>query len=82
MENAWNEYLKLENDVSQLKKALQEQMNSSLVSQVSLFPNAGLLVGRFYLNLKAIISWENLCNFGTVFICHVLSLQSSEMVTA
>uniref|UniRef100_A0A8C3D1K8 Pleckstrin homology domain containing A7 n=1 Tax=Cairina moschata TaxID=8855 RepID=A0A8C3D1K8_CAIMO len=33
MENAWNEYLKLENDVSQLKKALQEQMNSSLVSQ-------------------------------------------------
>lgn len=56
MENAWNEYLKLENDVSQLKKALQEQMNSSLVSQVSLFPNAGLLVRRFYLNLKAIIS--------------------------
>ncbi|XP_035182870.1 pleckstrin homology domain-containing family A member 7 isoform X3 [Oxyura jamaicensis] len=33
MENAWNEYLKLENDVSQLKKALQEQMNSSLLSQ-------------------------------------------------
>ncbi|KAM9605171.1 pleckstrin homology domain-containing family A member 7 isoform 3-T3 [Morphnus guianensis] len=33
MENAWNEYLKLEKDVSQLKKALQEQMNSSLVSQ-------------------------------------------------
>ncbi|XP_015142123.1 pleckstrin homology domain-containing family A member 7 isoform X5 [Gallus gallus] len=33
MENAWKEYLKLENDVSQLKKALQEQMNSSLVSQ-------------------------------------------------
>ncbi|XP_032044884.1 pleckstrin homology domain-containing family A member 7 isoform X3 [Aythya fuligula] len=33
MENAWNEYLKLENDVSQLKKALQEQVNSSLVSQ-------------------------------------------------
>ncbi|OXB55120.1 hypothetical protein ASZ78_011842 [Callipepla squamata] len=33
MENAWKEYLKLENDVSQLKKALQEQMNISLVSQ-------------------------------------------------
>ncbi|KAJ7412500.1 pleckstrin like proteiny domain containing A7 [Willisornis vidua] len=33
MENAWNEYLKLEKDVSQLKKALQEQMNGSLVSQ-------------------------------------------------
>ncbi|XP_068004190.1 pleckstrin homology domain-containing family A member 7 isoform X9 [Melanerpes formicivorus] len=33
MENAWNEYLKLEKDVSQLKKALQEQMNSSLVTQ-------------------------------------------------
>uniref|UniRef100_G3URD6 Pleckstrin homology domain-containing protein n=1 Tax=Meleagris gallopavo TaxID=9103 RepID=G3URD6_MELGA len=33
MENAWKEYLKLEKDVSQLKKALQEQMNSSLVSQ-------------------------------------------------
>ncbi|NWW84481.1 PKHA7 protein, partial [Rhynochetos jubatus] len=33
MENAWNEYLKLEKDVSQLKKALQEQMNRSLVSQ-------------------------------------------------
>ncbi|XP_009082569.1 PREDICTED: pleckstrin homology domain-containing family A member 7, partial [Acanthisitta chloris] len=33
MENAWNEYLKLEKDVSQLKKALQEQMNSSLISQ-------------------------------------------------
>ncbi|XP_064019685.1 pleckstrin homology domain-containing family A member 7 isoform X3 [Pogoniulus pusillus] len=33
MENAWNEYLKLEKDVSQLKKALQEQMNSSLVAQ-------------------------------------------------
>uniref|UniRef100_A0A8C4V6C9 Pleckstrin homology domain containing A7 n=1 Tax=Falco tinnunculus TaxID=100819 RepID=A0A8C4V6C9_FALTI len=30
MENAWNEYLKLEKDVSQLKKALQEQMHSSL----------------------------------------------------
>lgn len=39
MENAWNEYLKLEKDVSQLKKALQEQMNSSLVSQVSPFPD-------------------------------------------
>ncbi|NXG51113.1 PKHA7 protein, partial [Psilopogon haemacephalus] len=33
MENSWNEYLKLEKDVSQLKKALQEQMNSSLVAQ-------------------------------------------------
>ncbi|NXH22558.1 PKHA7 protein, partial [Bucco capensis] len=33
MENAWNEYLKLEKDVSQLKRALQEQKNSSLVSQ-------------------------------------------------
>ncbi|KFO93525.1 Pleckstrin homology domain-containing family A member 7, partial [Buceros rhinoceros silvestris] len=33
MENAWNEYLKLEKDVSQLKKALLEQMNSSLISQ-------------------------------------------------
>uniref|UniRef100_A0A8B9IY59 Pleckstrin homology domain containing A7 n=1 Tax=Amazona collaria TaxID=241587 RepID=A0A8B9IY59_9PSIT len=33
MENAWNEYLKLEKDVSQLKKALEEQMNGSLVSQ-------------------------------------------------
>ncbi|NWQ74647.1 PKHA7 protein, partial [Columbina picui] len=33
MENAWNEYLKLEKDVNQLKKALQEQMGSSLVSQ-------------------------------------------------
>jgi len=42
MENAWNEYLKLEKDVSQLKKALQEQMNSSLVSQVSPFPDTGL----------------------------------------
>lgn len=25
MENAWNEYLKLENDVEQLKQTLQEQ---------------------------------------------------------
>ncbi|XP_033917913.1 pleckstrin homology domain-containing family A member 7 isoform X3 [Melopsittacus undulatus] len=33
MENAWNEYLKLEKDVIQLKKALEEKMNSSLVSQ-------------------------------------------------
>ncbi|XP_025934784.1 pleckstrin homology domain-containing family A member 7 [Apteryx rowi] len=33
MENAWNEYLKLEKDVNQLKQALQEQMSSSLVSQ-------------------------------------------------
>lgn len=44
MENAWNEYLKLEKDVSQLKKALEEQMNSSLVSQVSPFPDAGFLM--------------------------------------
>ncbi|XP_061236108.1 pleckstrin homology domain-containing family A member 7 isoform X1 [Neopsephotus bourkii] len=33
MENAWNEYLKLEKDVTQLKKALEEKMNSSLISQ-------------------------------------------------
>ncbi|NXN09515.1 PKHA7 protein, partial [Indicator maculatus] len=33
IENAWNEYLKLEKDVTQLKKALQEQMNSSLITQ-------------------------------------------------
>jgi len=56
MENAWKEYLRLENDVSQLKKAIQEQMNSSLVSQVSLFPDTGLLARRLSLNLKAIIS--------------------------
>ncbi|CAI5763337.1 pleckstrin homology domain-containing family A member 7 isoform X1 [Podarcis lilfordi] len=33
MENAWNEYLKLEKDVHQLKQALQEQMNRSFFSQ-------------------------------------------------
>lgn len=44
MENAWNEYLKLEKDVNQLKKALQEQMNSSLVSQVSPLPDTHLLM--------------------------------------
>ncbi|XP_025030202.1 pleckstrin homology domain-containing family A member 7 isoform X1 [Python bivittatus] len=33
MENAWNEYLKLEKDVSQLKQTLQEQMNRSCFSQ-------------------------------------------------
>ncbi|XP_020658597.3 pleckstrin homology domain-containing family A member 7 isoform X3 [Pogona vitticeps] len=33
MENAWNEYLKLEKDVNQLKQALQEQMNRSFLSQ-------------------------------------------------
>ncbi|XP_062832695.1 pleckstrin homology domain-containing family A member 7 isoform X7 [Anolis carolinensis] len=33
MENAWNEYLKLEKDVDQLKRALQEQMNRLFLSQ-------------------------------------------------
>uniref|UniRef100_A0A8D0GPK4 Pleckstrin homology domain containing A7 n=1 Tax=Sphenodon punctatus TaxID=8508 RepID=A0A8D0GPK4_SPHPU len=33
MENAWNEYLKLEKDVNQLKQALQEQMHRSFFSQ-------------------------------------------------
>ncbi|XP_061466248.1 pleckstrin homology domain-containing family A member 7 isoform X7 [Rhineura floridana] len=33
MENAWNEYLKLEKDVHQLKQALHEQMNRSFFSQ-------------------------------------------------
>ncbi|XP_034272861.1 pleckstrin homology domain-containing family A member 7 isoform X3 [Pantherophis guttatus] len=33
MENAWNEYLKLEKDVNQLKQSLQEQMNKSCFSQ-------------------------------------------------
>ncbi|EMP38273.1 Pleckstrin like proteiny domain-containing family A member 7, partial [Chelonia mydas] len=33
MENAWNEYLKLEKDVNQLKQALQEQMNGSFFPQ-------------------------------------------------
>lgn len=71
MENAWKEYLKLEKDVSQLKKALQEQMNSSSVSQVSLFPDTGLLVRKLSLNLKA-ITREMLCNFCIVFSCHIL----------
>lgn len=56
MENAWNEYLKLEKDVSQLKKALQEQMNSSLVSQVSLFPDTGLLMRMILSELETITS--------------------------
>lgn len=72
MENAWKEYLKLEKDVSQLKKALQEQMNSSLVSQVSLFPDTGLLVRKLSLNLKA-ITREMLCNFCIVFCCALTS---------
>ncbi|XP_060118597.1 pleckstrin homology domain-containing family A member 7 isoform X2 [Heteronotia binoei] len=33
MENAWNEYLKVEKDVNLLKQALQEQMNRSFFSQ-------------------------------------------------
>ncbi|XP_044281538.1 pleckstrin homology domain-containing family A member 7 isoform X3 [Varanus komodoensis] len=33
MENAWNEYLKLEKDVNQLQQALQEQMTKSFFSQ-------------------------------------------------
>ncbi|XP_069479866.1 pleckstrin homology domain-containing family A member 7 isoform X3 [Ambystoma mexicanum] len=33
MENAWNEYRKLENDVNLLRQALQEQMNGSFYSQ-------------------------------------------------
>nr|XP_032655096.1 pleckstrin homology domain-containing family A member 7 isoform X2 [Chelonoidis abingdonii] len=33
MENAWNEYLKLEKDVNQLRQALQEQMNRSFFPQ-------------------------------------------------
>ncbi|KAL7992152.1 hypothetical protein Chor_016408 [Crotalus horridus] len=33
MENAWNEYLKLEKDVNQLKQTLQGQMNKSCFSQ-------------------------------------------------
>ncbi|XP_038619975.1 pleckstrin homology domain-containing family A member 7 isoform X3 [Tachyglossus aculeatus] len=33
MENAWNEYLKLENDVNQLKQTLQGQMNRTFLSQ-------------------------------------------------
>lgn len=46
MENAWNEYLKLEKDVNQLKQALQEQMNRSFFTQVSLFSGTILLVLR------------------------------------
>ncbi|KAM4721536.1 LOW QUALITY PROTEIN: pleckstrin homology domain-containing family A member 7 [Rhinophrynus dorsalis] len=33
MENSWNEYVRLENDVIRLRKTLQEQMNRSLSSQ-------------------------------------------------
>ncbi|XP_053305718.1 pleckstrin homology domain-containing family A member 7 [Spea bombifrons] len=33
MENAWNEYLRLESDVSRLRQMLQEQMNRPLLSQ-------------------------------------------------
>ncbi|OCT83553.1 pleckstrin homology domain-containing family A member 7 isoform X3 [Xenopus laevis] len=33
MENAWNEYMRLENDVICLRQMLQEQMNKSLSSQ-------------------------------------------------
>ncbi|XP_075423840.1 pleckstrin homology domain-containing family A member 7 isoform X5 [Ascaphus truei] len=33
MENAWNEYMRLENDVSQLRQMVQEQMSRSLSSQ-------------------------------------------------
>lgn len=35
MENAWNEYLKLESDVEQLKQALQEQHRRAFFFQVS-----------------------------------------------
>lgn len=34
MENAWNEYSRLERDVDWLKAALQAQMNRSDLSQV------------------------------------------------
>lgn len=34
MENAWNEYLKLENDVEQLKQTLQEQHRRAFFFQV------------------------------------------------
>lgn len=37
MENAWNEYSRLERDVDWLKSALQAQMNRSDLSQVSVF---------------------------------------------
>lgn len=56
MENAWNEYLKLEKDVSQLKKALQEQMSSSLVSQVSPFPDTASTWRMFLSELQVIIT--------------------------
>lgn len=35
MENAWNEYLKLENDVEQLKQTLQEQHRRAFFFQVT-----------------------------------------------
>lgn len=35
MENAWNEYLKLERDVEQLKQALQEQHRKAFFFQVT-----------------------------------------------
>lgn len=37
MENAWNEYSRLERDVDWLKSALQGHMNRSDLSQVSAF---------------------------------------------
>lgn len=37
MENAWNEYSRLERDVDWLKSALQGQMNRGDLSQVSVF---------------------------------------------
>lgn len=35
MENAWNEYLKLERDVEQLKQTLQEQHRRTFFFQVT-----------------------------------------------
>lgn len=35
MENAWNEYLKLERDVEQLKQTLQEQHSRAFFFQVT-----------------------------------------------
>lgn len=35
MENAWNEYLKLESDVEQLKETLQEQHRRAFFFQVT-----------------------------------------------
>lgn len=35
MENAWNEYLKLERDVEQLKQTLQEQHRRAFFFQVT-----------------------------------------------